>query len=370
MKRKMLALALAAIMVVPSISGCGGSSDSGSAATGSKTEDSASTESSGDDGEITLTIWDWDEAHLTHMTEWYHEKHPNINFDTLVVSTADYMQKLQSALASGSGVPDIILSEMAYRGKVWDLGITEDLSKDPYNVKKEDMFDFATDLGSGPNGELYGVEQQICPSGFAYRRDLAKEYLGKKVASDITSMKDGAASAAEVSSYLFDDEGTLGTDTTIIENGTLVTGISDLLSALRLGTAPTGNGKRESFERKAYTRMTNTFFTAGENTLDEMIASIKEGYLLEGAQSGMEDPKHWGIQCMVSMGREIKDGKLTGKVVGPLTLTGYVPDLLKSITMRSEKVELFGTGACGKGYKEWVKVSDGGPYLKCKVRLG
>lgn len=84
----------------------------------------------------------------------------------------------------------------------------------------------------------------------------------------------------------------------------------------------------------------------------------------------MEDPKHWGIQCMVSMGREIKDGTLTGKVVGPLTLTGYVPDLLKSITMRSEKVELFGTGACGKGYKEWVKVSDGGPYLKCKVRLG
>ena len=46
---------------------------------------------------------------------------------------------------------------------------------------------------------------------------MAKEYVGKKVASDITSMKDGAASAAEVSSYLFDDEGTLGTDTTIIE---------------------------------------------------------------------------------------------------------------------------------------------------------
>ena len=196
MKRKMLALALAAIMVVPSISGCGGSSDSGSAATGSKTEDSASTESSGDDGEITLTIWDWDEAHLTHMTEWYHEKHPNINFDTLVVSTADYMQKLQSALASGSGVPDIILSEMAYRGKVWDLGITEDLSKDPYNVKKEDMFDFATDLGSGPNGELYGVEQQICPSGFAYRRDLAKEYLGTDDPDEIADM------ISDVSDYI------------------------------------------------------------------------------------------------------------------------------------------------------------------------
>ena len=80
MKRKVLALALAAIMVVPSISGCGGSTlESGSTDTGSKTEESASTKSSGDGEEITLTIWDWDEAHLTHMTEWYHEKHPNIN---------------------------------------------------------------------------------------------------------------------------------------------------------------------------------------------------------------------------------------------------------------------------------------------------
>ena len=24
----------------------------------------------------------------------------------------------------------------------------------------------------------------------------------------------------------------------------------------------------------------------------------------------------------------------------------------------------------GKGYKEWVKVSDGGPYIKAKIRLG
>ena len=67
---------------------------------------------------------------------------------------------------------------------------------------------------------------------------------------------------------------------------------------------------------------------------------------------------------------ELKDGKLTGKVVSPVTLTGYVPDLLKSISMVSDKEELFGSGMCGKGHKEWVKVSDGGPYLKCKVRLG
>lgn len=142
----------------------------------------------GAEEEVTLTIWDWDEAHLTHMTEWYHERHPNVNFETLVVATADYMQKLQSAVASGSGVPDIILSEQGYRGKSFDLGIMEDLSKDPYNVGPDEMFDFAYQLGSGPNGELYGVEQQICPSGFAYRRDLAKEYLGTDDPAEIAEM--------------------------------------------------------------------------------------------------------------------------------------------------------------------------------------
>lgn len=128
--------------------------------------------------EITLTIWDWDEAHLTHMTEWYHEKHPNVKFDTLVVAAADYMQKLQSALASGSGVPDIILGELGYRGRLFDLGILEDLSQEPYSIGPDEMFDFCYQLQSGPDGQLLGVEQQICPSGFAYRRDLALEYLG------------------------------------------------------------------------------------------------------------------------------------------------------------------------------------------------
>lgn len=212
----------------------------------------------------------------------------------------------------------------------------------------------------------HGVEMDM----FVKNRALAKDYIGKPVASEITSMKDGALSAAQVSSYLFDDEGTLGKDTTIIENGILKTGISDLLSALRLGTIPTGNGKRESFERKAYARMTNTVFTPGTDTVNEMIASIEDGFLLEGMHSGMEDPKHWGIQCSVAIGYEIKNGKLTGKTVSPVTLTGYVPDLLKSISMVSNDFELFGSGACGKGHKEWVKVSDGGPYLKCKVRLG
>ena len=86
--------------------------------------------------------------------------------------------------------------------------------------------------------------------------------------------------------------------------------------------------------------------------------------------SGMEDPKHWGIQCIVSRGYEIIDGKLTGKVISPVIMTGYVPDLLGSISMASTDYESHGNGACGKGHKEWVKTVDGGPYLKAVAKLG
>jgi len=212
----------------------------------------------------------------------------------------------------------------------------------------------------------HGVEMDM----FVKKRALAEEYIGKYVASPLVTMRDGAASAVQTASFFFDDEGTLAQDTVVIDKGVLVSGICDGVSAGRLNFHATGNGRRESYKRRAYTRMTNTFFEGGEYTPEEMIASVKDGFLLESPSSGMEDPKNWGIQCMVRIAREIKDGKLTGKVFSPIVLTGYVPDLLGSISMMSKNIELSGSGFCGKGYKEWVNVSDGGPYIKAKIRLG
>lgn len=212
----------------------------------------------------------------------------------------------------------------------------------------------------------HGVEMDMFVKG----RAKAVEYLGREVASKLVTMHDGASAAKQVASYFFDDEGVIGKDTVIIDKGVLRSGISDLISSLRLGTGPTGNGRRESFERKAYSRMTNTFFEPGNDSLEEMISSIKHGYLLEKVSSGMEDPKNWGIQCWILYGREIEDGHLTDRIVSPILMTGYVPDLLKSISMVSKDLELSGTGACGKGHKEFVKVSSGGPYIKARAKLG
>lgn len=116
--------------------------------------------------------------------------------------------------------------------------------------------------------------------------------------------------------------------------------------------------------------MTNTYFESGSDDLEEMTASIEHGYLLDYTQSGMEDPKNWGLQGIALVGREIRKGAFTGKIVSPVLMTGYVPDILKNITMISGDIQLSGSGYCGKGWKEFVKVSSGGPYIKTKMRLG
>ena len=211
----------------------------------------------------------------------------------------------------------------------------------------------------------HGVEMDM----FVKHRAKSMHYLNKPVASPLVEMHDGASAALSAASYFFDDDGVLAHDTLIIKDGILQTGISDEVSALQLGTEPTGNGRRESYKRKAYTRMTNTFFMPGKDKIEDMIKSVKHGYMLFETDNGMEDPKNWNIQCVCSYGREIKNGKFTGKIVAPVVMSGYVPDLLKSISMVSDECVITGSGHCGKGYKEWVCVSDGGPHLKARCKL-
>lgn len=212
----------------------------------------------------------------------------------------------------------------------------------------------------------HGVEMDM----FVKNRAMAQKYMNNEICSKNVTMHDGAIPYEDVSSYFFDDEGILAHDTIEIKNGVLVNGIADSLSALKLNLEPTGNGKRESYKRKAYTRMTTTYFEKGTSTLKEMISSIKYGFLIDGELSGMEDPKNWGIQCVCLYGREIKNGEFTGKYVSPIVITGYVPNILKSISMISNDFNLYGNGMCCKGYKERVKTSIGGPYLKVRLNLG
>ena len=204
---------------------------------------------------------------------------------------------------------------------------------------------------------------------FTKRRAKGAEFLGKRVASELVDMFDNPALVGHAASYFFDHEGQLAAPTQIIERGILKAPMTDLVSATRLDLPRSANGRRESVQRKAYTRMSNTYFGAGRSSLADVLAALDDGLIVRHARNGMEDPKGWGIQCEAYLAEEVKGGLPTGRVFSPIVITGYVPELLQSIDMVSDHVEIGGLGTCGKGYKEWVKVTDGGPALKLQARV-
>lgn len=126
----------------------------------------------------TVTIWDWDGNLGKFMGPAFNKVYPNIKLNYVTVNYDDYMQKLQSSITAGSDVPDVILGEIGFRGKLFDFNILENLEAAPYNLKRSDLLSYVIPLLSNSKGQIVGVDEQMCPAGFAYRRDLAKKYLG------------------------------------------------------------------------------------------------------------------------------------------------------------------------------------------------
>ena len=95
---------------------------------------------------------------------------------------------------------------------------------------------------------------------------------------------------------------------------------------------------------------------------------VDRGVYLTKLTHGMEDPKGWGMFLGALIGREIRAGKLTGKLFSPVGITGYVPDVLASVDGVAGDFTTRPAG-CGKGHKEYVPVSTGGPHIRFRARL-
>lgn len=194
-------------------------------------------------------------------------------------------------------------------------------------------------------------------------RALANEWLGKKIAPDFVSVIDYSNIEGKHGQLFFDFDGNVAKKTYLVKNGYIDEPMSDIYSKTRLNLNNSSNSRIESYDHKNYTRMTNTYFEPGEDSYKDFISEINDGIFLHNSSGGMEDPKGWGVQLQGCFGQRIKNGELIDEYYDGFSLTGFLPDILNNIKKISKEFELEGTGYCGKGHKEWVRVSEGGPYL-------
>ncbi len=198
---------------------------------------------------------------------------------------------------------------------------------------------------------------------------VAGHMLNKRVGSDLVTMTDFANTAFGKRCPLpvfVDDEGTPARDVTLIKDGILVGYMNNRESADHFGMAPGGNARAWLFSDEPLIRMRNTAVHPGKDKLEDMIASVDDGYYLIDSGNGQADTTG-EFMFGVTMGYEIKKGKL-GKALLDTTISGVAFDMLKTVDMVSDDVVWASSGFCGK--KQPMPVGMGGPALRCQVMIG
>jgi TldD protein len=186
--------------------------------------------------------------------------------------------------------------------------------------------------------------------------------MGQQIAAKGVTIVDDGTLANLRGSLNIDDEGTPTNCTTLIDDGILVGLMQDRLNARLMGVAPTGNGRRESYEYAVLPRMTNTYMLNGDKTQEELIASVKNGIFAVSFAGGQVDITSGKFVFSASEAYKIENGKVTHPIKGA-TIIGNGPDCLTKIRGIANDMALDpGVGTCGKD-GQGVPVGVGQPSL-------
>jgi len=169
--------------------------------------------------------------------------------------------------------------------------------------------------------------------------------LGERIAAPCVTAIDDGTMPNEWGSENIDDEGMPTTRLTLIENGVLKNYMIDRLNGRKMGMAPTGSGRRESYAYAPTSRMRNTFIASGNDDEDEMIRTMGDGLYAAQMGGGSVNPATGEFNFAVQEGYLVKDGKIVSPVRGA-SLIGKGSEILMRIDRVGREMTM-GQGMCG-----------------------
>lgn len=169
--------------------------------------------------------------------------------------------------------------------------------------------------------------------------------LGQPITAPCVTAVDDGMMPNEWGSENIDDEGTPTNRLVLIENGILRHYMVDRLNGLKMGMAPTGSGRRESYAYAPTSRMRNTFIAAGNDDEEEIIRTMGDGLYAAKMGGGSVNPATGEFNFGVSEAYRVKDGKIVSPVRGA-ALIGKGGEVLMRIDRVGKKVSL-AQGMCG-----------------------
>ena len=192
---------------------------------------------------------------------------------------------------------------------------------------------------------MLGVNGKNVYTGISPIRDK----VGDKLFDGKLTLVDDATIDGKFESASHDDEGVAHRRNVIIEKGVLRGFLYDLKTAVQSGVESTGNASRGLFSPPSPSP-TNLIFQTGDTPIDDIIAGIDEGLLVDNVLGlGQGNVISGAFSNSLSLAFKIEKGEIVGRVKD-VSIAGNIYELLREIAAVSQE-------------SEWVYNSFSLPYL-------
>ncbi|MEY4081258.1 MAG: hypothetical protein RL430_1688 [Actinomycetota bacterium] len=207
----------------------------------------------------------------------------------------------------------------------------------------------------------HGLEADLVSKG-------ASVYAGRRgdlVASPLVTLIDDGTMTREWGAIGIDDEGHASQRNVLIENGVLTDYMWDHIRSVKEGRAPSGNGRRQSYEHLPMVRMTNTFVLNGTDEPDDIVRATESGVYVAKLGGGSVNTATGDFVFGMTEAYLIENGEIT-EPLREGNLIGNGPQVLADIDMLGNDFAMGNPGTCGKD-GQGVPVGDGQPTLRVKT---
>lgn len=163
-----------------------------------------------------------------------------------------------------------------------------------------------------------------------------REKLNARVASELLTITDDATLRNGFATTSFDREGVAPEVLPLVEGGILRNFLHDSYTARKEGRRSNGHAGGAASDVPSVST-TNVVVSAGESSLDEMIAGVEQGVLVTRF-SGNTDHVSGDFSGVVKGGRMVRGGRLSEPLCGTM-IAGNIFDLLPEVTAVSQERE-------------------------------
>jgi multiple sugar transport system substrate-binding protein len=113
-----------------------------------------------------------------------------VKMEVQVFPGDQYETKMRLALQNDQDAPDLFDTDLGYQGKYINGPFMEDLSAMGAEGVIADYMPYLQAFSKDANGVVRAIIDHSAPGGFWYRRDLAEQYMGTGVYSEVTPLVD------------------------------------------------------------------------------------------------------------------------------------------------------------------------------------